>query len=332
MSTDLWNKRIFRLVILGLFCLALNQTAAAVNTNLQTYPSQSVDLICPWAEGGGSDRVARQIAQCLEAELKQPVKVVNRAGGGGAVGHMAGVTAEPDGYTLLMVTTEIAMMHWTGLTILDYRSFIPIALVNFDPAAILVRQDSHWRNLNDLIKAVKTKPGTMYASGTAKGGIWDICMTGWLTASGLKENAIQWVASDGAEPALRKLTAGQVEIVICSLPEADSLIQAGKVRALAIMNGKRDPHFPNIPTLQEKGYSFANGAFRGIAVPLGTPAEIVKRLDETMAKMVKSPRFIKFMSQNKFGLEYLDSKGFARYLRDKDRLFGHLMKKFKFSD
>ncbi|HYH02931.1 MAG TPA: tripartite tricarboxylate transporter substrate binding protein, partial [Bacillota bacterium] len=274
MSTNLWKKRIFRIICLCLLSFSINQAAVAVVAKSPVYPAQAIDLICPWAEGGGSDRVARQLAQCLEAELKQPVKVVNRAGGGGVVGHMAGATAEPDGYTLLMLTTEIAMMHWTGLTVLDYRSFIPIALINFDPAAILVREDSKWDKLEELIKTVKAKPGQLHASGTAKGGIWDICMTGWLIASGLKENAIQWVASYGAEPALRKLTTGQVEIVICSLPEADSLIKAGKVRALAVMNGKRDTRYPEVPTLQEKGYSFANGAFRGIAVPIGTSPEI----------------------------------------------------------
>ncbi|MET0192190.1 MAG: tripartite tricarboxylate transporter substrate-binding protein, partial [Hyphomicrobiaceae bacterium] len=100
------------------------------------FPERPVTLIVPWAAGGGTDAVARYIASALEKELGQPVNVINRTGGNGVVGHAAIAGATPDGYTIGLITLEINMMHWVGLTELTYEAYTPLALVNADPAAI----------------------------------------------------------------------------------------------------------------------------------------------------------------------------------------------------
>src|SRR5882757_7665323 len=110
------------------------------------FPERPITLIVPWAAGGGTDAVARQIANMLERDLKQPVNVVNRTGGSGVVGHQAIATAAPDGYTFGLITLEINLMHWVGLTELTWEGYTPLALVNQDLAGIFVKTDSPFKS------------------------------------------------------------------------------------------------------------------------------------------------------------------------------------------
>src|SRR6187549_1764337 len=136
------------------------------------YPERPITLIVPWGAGGGTDATARIIASLLEKELGQPVTVVNRTGGSGVVGHAAIASAAPDGYTIGMITVEIGMMHWQGLTEINGASYTPIGLVNADPSGIEVRADAPYKTVQDLLAAIKANPGKFKASGTGQGGIW----------------------------------------------------------------------------------------------------------------------------------------------------------------
>ena len=128
----------------------------------------------PWGAGGGTDATARIIGSLLEKELGQPVNVVNRTGGSGVVGHAAIASAAPDGYTIGLATVEIGMMHWQGLTELTGARTRRSALVNADPAGIQVRADAPYKNVSDLLAAIKANPGKFKASGTGQGGIWHL--------------------------------------------------------------------------------------------------------------------------------------------------------------
>src|SRR5206468_3755138 len=144
------------------------------------YPERPITLIVPWGAGGGTDATARIIGALLEKELGQPVNVVNRTGGSGVVGHAAIAQAAPDGYTIGMVTVEIGMMHWQGLTELTGASYTPIGLVNADPAGLQVRADAPYKDAKELIAAIKANPGKFKASGTGQGGIWHLAIAGML--------------------------------------------------------------------------------------------------------------------------------------------------------
>src|SRR5438046_6957883 len=122
------------------------------------FPERPITLIVPWAAGGGTDAVARQMALMLERDFKQPVNVVNRTGGSGVVGHQAIASAAPDGYTFGLITFEITQMHHQGLTQLNGASFTPIGLINVDPAAIQVNADSPYQTLPDLREANRKTP------------------------------------------------------------------------------------------------------------------------------------------------------------------------------
>src|SRR5436190_75529 len=119
----------------------------------ENYPTRPIQLICPWGAGGGTDATARIVAALLEKDFGKPVSVVNRIGGSGVVGHSAIATAAPDGYTLGIITVEIAMMHWQGLTELTPRSYTPLALMNQDPPGIQVKSDSPYKTGKDLADA-----------------------------------------------------------------------------------------------------------------------------------------------------------------------------------
>lgn len=290
------------------------------------YPSRPISFICPWGAGGGTDRVARMLAVLLEKDLGQPVTVVNRTGGGGAVGHTAGATAAPDGYTTTIITVEITMMHWMGLAKVTYKDFKPVALINFDPAGVNVRADAPWATVKELLDYAKANPGKLKATGTGKGGIWDLARAGMLKAAGISIDAIPWVPSEGAAPGLAELVAGGVQVVTCSLPEAASLIEAKKVKALAIMGDKRAEIFPDVPTLKELGINWSMGAWRGVGVPKNTPDSVVKILEKSLEKAVASAEFKDFMKKNGFGIMWGSANEFGKFMAEGDKTMGALMK------
>src|SRR6187399_3040826 len=253
--------------ILGTAALAACAAAGVGNANA-AWPERPVTLIVPWGAGGGTDATARINGSLLEKELGQPVTVVNRTGGSGVVGHQAIASSPPDGYTIGMITVEIGMMHWVGLTTLSAVDFTPIGVVNADPAGINVRADAPYKSVKDLLAAVKANPGKFKASGTGQGGIWHLALAGLLKNQGIDPGAVPWVPSQGAAPGLQDLVSGGVEVVPCSIPEARSLIDAGKVRALAIMDANPPALYPKLPTLKaELGSNWQIAAWRVIAAP-----------------------------------------------------------------
>jgi tripartite-type tricarboxylate transporter receptor subunit TctC len=286
-----------------------------------------VQLIVPWGAGGGTDATARIIASLLEKELKQPFNVVNRTGGSGVVGHQAIASAPADGYTIGMITVEITMMHWVGLTPLKHTDYTPIGLVNADPSGVHVRVDSPYKSVKELIAAIKANPGKMKASGTGQGGIWHLAIAGLLKDQGVDPNALPWVPSNGAAPGLQDMVAGGVDVVPCSVPEARSMIDAGKVRALAIMDANPPALYPNVPTLKkELGTDWAIAAWRVIAAPKGIPADVQKTLVTALKKVYDSKEYKDFMASRGFGVIWADPEGTTKFMAGSDASLGAALK------
>jgi tripartite-type tricarboxylate transporter receptor subunit TctC len=307
--------------------LAAGFTLAAAGTAHAAWPERPITLIVPWGAGGGTDATARIIGSLLEKELKQPVNVVNRTGGSGVVGHQAIASAAPDGYTIGMATVEIGMMHWQGLTALKGSSYTPIALVNADPAGLQVRADSPYKSAKDLVEAIKANPGKLKSSGTGQGGIWHLAIAGMLRSLAVDPAASPWVPSNGAAPGLQDLVAGGIEIVPCSLPEARSLIDAGKVRSLAVMDAKPAALYPNVPTLKAAtGSDWTLAAWRGIVAPKGLPKDVSDRLLAALEKVHKSAEFNDFMKQRGFGVTWMPPAEFAAFMEKSSNDLGAVMK------
>ena len=291
------------------------------------YPERPITLVVPWAAGGGTDATARIIGTLLEKDLGQPVNVVNRTGGQGVVGHSAIASAAPDGYTIGLITVEIGMMHWQGLTELTGASYTPIGLVNFDPAGVQVAADSPYKSVNELVAAIKASPGKFKASGTAQGGIWHLAIAGMLQDLKVDPASVPWVPSTGAATGLQDLVAGGVQIVPCSLPEARSLIDAGKAKSLAVMAEAPAGLYPNVPTLKAAtGSGWTMGAWRGIAAPKNIPAEARDKLVAAIRKVAASKEYTDFMAQRGFGVIYQGPDDFAKYMAKSDADLGATMK------
>ena len=316
------RRQILASDLLGLISVVIVFPAAAQNS-----PARPITLIVPWGAGGGTDATARIIGSLMEKDLGQPVTVVNRTGGSGVVGHAAIASAQADGYTIGLATVEIGMMHWQGLTELTSASYTPIGLVNADPAGVQVRADSPYKTVNELLAAIKANPGKFKASGTGQGGIWHLAIAGLLRDQKIDPAALPWVPSNGAAPGLQDMVAGGIEVAPVSLPEARSLIDAGKVKSLAIMNDKPSALYPNVPTLKAAlGSDWTMAAWRGIVAPKGLPAPIRDKLAESVRKVAASKEYNEFMASRGFGVIYAGPDDFAKFMVKSNSELGATMK------
>jgi tripartite-type tricarboxylate transporter receptor subunit TctC len=305
-----------------LVAVALTLAACARH---ERFPEAPILVICPWTAGGGSDRVARQVAALLEQDLGVPVNVVNATGGDGVTGHSRGALSRPDGYSMTLVTIEITTLHWRGMTSVSPKDFAPVGLVNRDPGAIFVRADSPWRTLRDVEDAIRKAPGKLRASGTATAGIWHLGLAGWLSTVGIKPTDVIWVSIAGSAPSLQELMAGGVDLVSCSLPEAQALLSAGRIRSLGVMADARQPLFPDVPTFKEQGIDWALGTVRGLAVPRDTPPERVALLAAAVKRVVEGDAYRTAMQAAGFTPAYQDPAQFAASLEETDHRLGALL-------
>ncbi|HBE71798.1 MAG TPA: hypothetical protein DDW52_26950 [Planctomycetaceae bacterium] len=321
--------RAFRQYALLAVVFSLVFTADGV-VRASDYPNRPITIICPWAAGGGTDRVSRRMAFELERKLQVPVNVINATGGKGVTGHNRGLKSRPDGYTLTMMTFELNTMHWMRLTDLTYKDALPLVSVNEDYAALLVAADSPWQSVSDVAAAIKAAQEPLTASGTAAGGAWHLALAGWLDSADLPAEKVVWIPSAGSSPSLQQLVSGGVDMVCCSLPEARSLLEAGTVRALGVMSPERAVGFEQVLTFGDQGDSWTLGGWRGLGLPLGTPPEVVAKLRDTLEAIVSAPAsqpdsFAAFMQQQKFDSTWRDAEEFEQFMADGDAKLGKIL-------
>jgi tripartite-type tricarboxylate transporter receptor subunit TctC len=290
------------------------------------YPERPIQMIVPWAAGGGTDAVARILASVMQEDLGVPINVVNRTGGSGVVGHSAIATADPDGYTIGLATVEIAMLHWQGLTDLTYEDFDIIALVNQDGAGLMVPVDS-FASAEELLEAIKTEPaGTYKGSGTAQGGIWHVALAGWLLDEGLEPDRVAWVPSQGSAPAITDMVAGGVDLVTSQLAEGKAMIEAGRVSALAIMADEKLDVMPDVPTLKEAtGSDWTLSVWRGVFTPKGLPDDVRQRLTGAVETAYNSAEYQEFMESRGLGAIWIPGTDAEAFVAESDSTFGKVM-------
>ncbi len=301
---------------------------AATSVAAQDYPERPIQMIVPWGAGGGTDAVGRVFAALLQDDLGVPVNVVNRTGGSGVVGHSAIANAEPDGYTIGIMTIEIDMMHWQGLTDLTYEDYDILALVNADPGGLMVSSDSEYQDTAALLEAIKAEPkGTFKASGTGQGGIWHLGLAGWLMAEGLDPDHVTWVPSEGAAPGITDMVAGGVDMVPSSLAEGRSMIEADRVTPLASMSDERQDAFPDVPTIEEAtGTDYTHAVWRSVAAPDGLPDDVKARLEAAIKAAYESDEYQTFMKDRGFGLRWAGAEEATEIIAADDASLGKVMK------
>jgi tripartite-type tricarboxylate transporter receptor subunit TctC len=290
-----------------------------------SYPTRPISYLVPWAAGGMTDISSRVMASVLQKQLGQSVNVVNRTGGGGVVGHLALSNARPDGYTIGAVTVEISMLHHLGLTKLDHQKYTPLSLLINNAAAITVRADAPWNNIEELIADIKANPGSLKASGTARGGIWDLARIGFLKSIGQPESAMPWIPSQGSAPALQELLANGIDVVTASLSEVEAQRKAGQVKTLAVMSENRLEKFPDVPTLKEAGYDWSIGGWVALCAPAGLPTDVKTKLDNAIQKAVKDPEFINALSNAGSTIQIVTGNELNAFLNTQDQVNGSLL-------
>ncbi|NSW78498.1 MAG: tripartite tricarboxylate transporter TctB family protein [Chthonomonadetes bacterium] len=283
----------------------------------ERFPSRSITIICPPAPGGVSDTLTRALAAGAQQEFGVPVVVENKPGGANAVGLNYGAHAAPDGYTVTYVVAELAILPHLGLSPISPDDFDLLARTNYNPAAVTVRADSRWRTLNDLLADARAHPETIRAGNSGTGSIWHLAAVALQEAGGAK---FKHVPFGGAAPAVQALLGGHVDVVCVSPTEVQAHVEAGKLRMLAVLTNQRDPLFPDVPCARELGYPLDIGAWGGLALPKGVPAERCQRLLEGFRKAFGRQEFRQMMAERGVRLAWLEGEEFRRFVQAQSAL------------
>ena len=288
------------------------------------YPNRPIELIVPAGAGGGTDVLARAFSEAARKHLPQPITVINRPGASGMIGHGEMINARPDGYKLAVVFAEITIVPHLGQSKLSYEDFIPIARLNYDPAAITVRADAPWNTIEEFLAASRAKPGELKMGNSGPGSIWHLAHAALEDKVGVKYNAIPF---GGAAPAVLALLGGHIDAVAVSPGEVAAHVASGKLRTLVVMADKRVKGFDSVPTLKERGIDLAIGTWRGIAAPKGTPPEVIAILIEATRKSAEEPVLREALDRLSMGYAYADAETFRANMRRDNEVFKQLVGK-----
>src|SRR4051795_5334466 len=260
---------------------------------LAAYPERIVKIVVPFAPGGGTDVVARTLAQEMSKDLGVSIIIENKPGAGTIIGTQAVATSAPDGYTLLMGTFANAVNPslQAKLPYDAHKDFAAVALIARSFNLVVVNTASAIKSIADLVAAAKAEPDKLsygtYGTGTSAH------LAGELFKHMAKVN-LTTVPYKGAAPAITDLLGGQIQVIFTTVASAASLVESGQLRAIAVTSAERSPAFPQLPTVSEAGVpGYAAEAWYGVYAPAKTPPEIIDRLNKSAAKAVQSEAFKK---------------------------------------
>jgi tripartite-type tricarboxylate transporter receptor subunit TctC len=268
---------------------ALLGFATAVSAQEAALPTRGViEMTVLFPAGSSADVTARLLADGMSQRLGTRVIVVNRPGGGGAVGYRYVAGQRPDGHSLVWNSNSISTTHHMGLLQLSYEAFEPVAQVLVESPVVAVRGDAKWQTLGALVADGKARPEGITVGNSGVGSHTHITSVALFRAAGARVVDVPF----GAAEVITSLLGGQVDAVV-QLPAAlAEHVKGGQVRLLATIASARDPAFPDVPTAGELGLDVSLEAWRGIAVPKGTPPAIVATLEGAIKGTVESPEFL----------------------------------------
>lgn len=279
------NRRNFTVLAAALAAAGLGALPAAAQP---AWPSKPITLVVPYAPGGTADALARVLAQHLGTKLKASVVVLNKAGASGVIGAASVAQAQPDGYTVLYDATPLSINpHLQKLPFDAEKDLQPVALVGVTPMLVVVPKNSPYNTLQELIAAAAKAPGKLTFASGGQGTVQYMGAELFNQGVGIKMLHVPYRVGGLA---LQAILAGEVDMGFFNLPALSSHIKGGSLKPLAITSAKRNPLFPNVPTIGEagvKGYEVYE--WNGMFVPNGTPAEIVARLNSAMREVLAMP-------------------------------------------
>ena len=275
----------FRRFILGASLLAACTAALA-----QDYPQRPIRVVVPFPPGGGTDSLTRLLTNKLTETLHWTFVVENKPGAGGNVALDTTAKAAPDGYTLVMAQTDNVVLNpllYSKLTYDPVKDLVPVGLVASGPAVLVVRADSPYKTLADVVAAAKAKPGQLTFASPGLGTVSHLISELWQKSSGMK---LTHVPYRGLAQALPDVVSGQVDMYMGSIPTLQGHIKGGKVRPLAVTTAKRSPVLPQVPTYTESGIPGVElASVWGVMAPAGTPQNVIQRLNTEINKVLQQP-------------------------------------------
>ncbi len=301
---------------------------AAAALAQDVYPSKPITLVVPFPPGGVADIVARPFAEALGRTLDTPVIIENKAGAGGGIGMGYVAKAKPDGYTLLLALSSIAIIpasdSVTGRApMYQLDQLVPLARLTADPTVLAVRADAPWKNLAEFVADAKKRPGSIAYGSSGNYGTMHIPMEMFAASAGVK---LLHVPYTGAGPAVIGLLAGNIDAVASGPSTVIQHVKAGKVRVLASWGDKRLASLPEVPTFAEQGYDAVFFQWSGLFAPAGTPAPILARLAAAAKVAAADPRFVGTLATVDTPVQYMDDAELARFLDADARKLGNVVR------
>jgi tripartite-type tricarboxylate transporter receptor subunit TctC len=278
-----------------------------------------IEITVLFAAGSSADVTARMLAEGMAKQLGQQVLVMNRPGAGGAIGYKHVAAQKPDGYSLVWNSNSISTTHHSGQLDLDYHAFDAVARVLVESPVLAVRADAPWKTLGDFVTDARARPGAVSVGHSGVGSHTHIALVALEQAAGVRLNEIPF----GATQVVPSLLGGHVDAVL-QLPAAlAGQVKQGNVRLLAALALGADPTLPGVPTAREQGIDAALEAWRGIAVPHGTPRPVVAALESAIRRTVEAPEFVKAAEGLGVRVAFLPAEQFDVLIaRDDARLAG----------
>lgn len=299
-------------------------SVAASSAFAANYPSRNIEVIVPYSAGGGTDLVTRSFVDVANQYLPKSAGVVNKTGGGGAVGLTEIAMARPNGYKIGTGTVEITMLPHLGLVGWKATDFTPIARLNAEPSAVSVSADAPWNSFEEFIAYAKDNPGAVRIGNSGSGAIWHIAAEALGDAAGVQFTHIPY---NGANPAATALLGGHIEAVTVSPAEVVNHVDNGTIKILAVMADERLEKFPEVPTLKENGIDLSIATWRGLVVPNKTPDDVKQVLGDVAKKVASNPDFTQTLEKMNLTPAYLDADAFRVQIEQDNRFFAETMGK-----
>jgi tripartite-type tricarboxylate transporter receptor subunit TctC len=307
-------------LLFGLFTLVGVAAAEKAPPNPFAHkPTIEITVLFP--AGSSADITARLLADGISKELGTNVIVVNRPGAGGAIGYRYVAAQKPDGTSLVWNSNSISTTFHSGTLAFDYKSFVAVAQVLVESPVVAVKSDSKWKTLKDLMAAGKARPKAITVGNSGVGSHTHISSVALFQPAGVQAVDVPFAAAQ----VVPSLLGGQVDAVV-QLPAAlAQYVKSGQVRFLAAMVATRDPAFPDVPTAREQGFDVTLEAWRGIAVPTGTPAATVAALELAIRNTVSSKEFVQASERLGARPAFLPSGQFGALIAKEDAYLAKLM-------
>lgn len=308
----------------AVFILAASLTGAAA---AQSYPDRPVRILVGYPPGGGTDLVARLVAQPLSERWGQAVVVENRPGAAAIIATEAVVKAKPDGYVLLMAyATELAVNPATfkKLPYDPVRDLAPIARLGSAPLVMAVHPALPAQNLRELVALAKAKPGALSYSSSGTGSVHQFAGELFKLRTGAD---IVHIPYKGSGPATADAVSGQVQVTFASVASVLRFVQAGRLRALAVTSAERSPQLADVPTMAEAGVPDVQlTSWYGLLAPAGTPAEILRKISADLAAVMASPTLARGFSTQGLDMVQSSPAEFAQFIREEAAKFARIAK------